>query len=209
MIVSKSFTWSAKSRTCPLRRIAEQPRRAALPARIEGRDREAAAAQVVDGLEILFDELGAAVQDDDGAAHRRAVGRPARIAELDAVVGRDRVDDGALRNRIARDFDQTAKRHLSDAIASRPLPGDSCSQIDCLSATSKPRAARQRMIDRTKWPAVCDRRPIGRRRGRWQRPISCLPDVSRDGQMRLRERISPLRALTTRKKLRPCLRART
>ena len=108
-----------------LARVAEEPRRAALPAQIEGRHGEAAPAQVVDGLEIFLDELGAAVQDHDGAAHRRAVRRPARIAQIDAVFRRHSIDDSAFRNRIGRDFDKTGQAAPERCIASRPLPGDS------------------------------------------------------------------------------------
>ena len=100
--------------------VAEQPRRAALPARIEGGHREAAPAQVADRLEIFFDELGAAVQDDDRAAHRRAVGRPARIAQLDAVVRRRRC---RRRRRAGRDCSECRPERPSGTLkAIRGLP---------------------------------------------------------------------------------------
>ena len=51
--------------------VADQPLAAALPAPVEGRDRKAARLEVGDGLEILLDELGPALDE----AHRPALRR--------------------------------------------------------------------------------------------------------------------------------------
>ena len=67
--------------------VAQTPFGPALPAPVERGNGEAAAAQVADGLEVLFDGLAAALHQADGAerlARRRA---PAGIAQPDAVAG--------------------------------------------------------------------------------------------------------------------------
>ena len=69
-----------------LARIRQHALRAALAAPVHGRDGKAAAAQIGDDLEVLFDELGAAAEQADGAAARHARRIPARVAQLGSVV---------------------------------------------------------------------------------------------------------------------------
>src|SRR5262249_60431569 len=70
-----------------LARVAQCALRAALPAPVESRDREAARPQVADGLEIFLDELGAPLKQADRtfASRRRS---PAAVTELESVGGR-------------------------------------------------------------------------------------------------------------------------
>jgi hypothetical protein len=62
--------------------IPDQPVRAALTAQIEGGGAQPSRRQIADGLEIFFDALIAALQQDDGAFFGPAAGRKARIADL-------------------------------------------------------------------------------------------------------------------------------
>src|SRR5580700_3404714 len=90
-----------------LARIAQPPRRMALPAPVDHGDREAAIAQVPHRLEIFLDLLAAAGEDADRALApgRR---RPARETQFGAVGGLDGAGDDVFRNRIGGNRD---KRH--------------------------------------------------------------------------------------------------
>jgi hypothetical protein len=68
-------------------RIGEQTCAAALAAPVEGRDREAASAQLADHLDIFFDELGLAAEHNADAARRRSVEHGG--AQARAVFGED------------------------------------------------------------------------------------------------------------------------
>ena len=87
-----------------LHAVAQPPLRAALPAPVEGGDREAAAAQIADRLEIFLDVLAAALQQADGAERLARRRPPAGMAQPHAVAGQRLADDSAGRNRIAVDF---------------------------------------------------------------------------------------------------------
>ena len=104
MKVSRSISYSEKSRDIPLALVAQPMLRQALPAPVHGGDGEAALARVVDHLEVFLDELGAAVEQAQRAlaSGRR---REARKAKLDPVGGPDGSGDRALRDRIRRDRD--------------------------------------------------------------------------------------------------------
>ena len=88
-----------------LARIAQAPRRMALPAPVDHRHRETAIAQVAHRLEIFFDLLAAAGEDADRAL---AVGRrrPARKAQFRAVRRLDGAGDDVLRNGIGGNRDE-------------------------------------------------------------------------------------------------------
>ena len=152
-----------------------------------------------DRLEILLDELGAPVQEHDSAAHRRAIGRKPRIAELDAVVGGQCIDHRALRNRIARDFDETGqagpKRLWPPGRRRRETRAP---EIKCPRSASKSRGDGDL---KGKGRRSRDRRPYRAPEGALAAPDTSRSDDVRpsSGQMRLRERISPVRALTIRK----------
>ena len=77
----------------------------ALAAPVERRHREAARAQLAHRLEILLDELGAALEHADRAF---AAGRrmPARKAQVDAVARLERARDDVLGHRIGRNGDE-------------------------------------------------------------------------------------------------------
>ncbi len=87
-----------------LHRVAQASLGAALSAPVEGRHREAAAAQVADRLEVLLDGFAAPLHQADGAQRLARRRPPARIAQPHAVGGQDAADRGAGRNRIAVDF---------------------------------------------------------------------------------------------------------
>ena len=96
-----------------LARILQLPRRPALAAPIERRDREAAIEQLSDRLEILLNEFGAAQEQRDRASHppRR---RPARSAQSQTVDRAQRFDDRAGRNGIIGRDDERHEAALSE-----------------------------------------------------------------------------------------------
>ena len=79
--------------------VAKRALRQSLPAPVQDGDRKAAAAQIADRLEILFDPFGAARKNADraAAAGRR---RKARKADPHAVRGLEHAAHGAFGNRI-------------------------------------------------------------------------------------------------------------
>ena len=84
-----------------LARIGEFALRTALAAPVQRDDLESARQQVVDGLEIFFDEFGASLKQRDRRA-RRAGRRKARHAQRHIVHGVERVNPRAGRNGISR-----------------------------------------------------------------------------------------------------------
>jgi hypothetical protein len=80
-------------------RIAERAFGAALPAPVDGGDGKAARPQFAHGLEIFFDEFGAAREQ----AHRSLAARrrmPARKADADAVARLEHAGDRVFGHRI-------------------------------------------------------------------------------------------------------------
>ncbi len=93
-------------RTWPLRPLGKRAARQALAAPVEGDDGKAAPAQLGDGLEILLDELGPALEDADRAAVAPRRRPPARGAQRHAVLGLDRHHVRAARDRVVRGLDE-------------------------------------------------------------------------------------------------------
>ncbi len=86
-------------------RIGERAVGQTLPAPVEGRDREAARAQIAHGLEIFFDVFGAALQHDHGAlAARRRF--PAAKAQRYPVRGLDGAGQPVVGHRIGGNGDE-------------------------------------------------------------------------------------------------------
>src|SRR5205823_3098872 len=70
--------------------IREQAVGEALAAPVECPDVVAAGGEVGVGVDVLLDELGAALEEDDGASRRGvALGRPVSVADLLAVARRE------------------------------------------------------------------------------------------------------------------------
>ncbi len=104
-----------------LARIAQRALRPALPAPVDRRDREAARAQVAHGLEVFFDELGASLEQADGAL---APGRrlPAGEAKLDPVAGLERAGRPPLRAPDWREYRPGSCRMNWEPMRGGPTP---------------------------------------------------------------------------------------
>ena len=81
-------------------RIVDLSLRLALATPVEGDDGEAPPAQVGDGLVVLLDEFGPALEEADGSLHQAGGRAPMGGAQLDAVVGAHRLEGTARRNGI-------------------------------------------------------------------------------------------------------------
>ena len=86
--------------------IGQHAARAALAAPVHGGDAEAAPAQVGHHLEVLLDELAAALEQADGAALGTARRLPAREAQLELAGAVEISSGGAARHRILGKRDQ-------------------------------------------------------------------------------------------------------
>ena len=99
--------------------VGERALREALPAPVEGHDRETARAQIAHRLEIFFNVFGAALQDDDGApAARRRL--PAAKAQSHPVRGLEDAGQPVIGHRIGgnRDeFHDAANKPLDEGYA--------------------------------------------------------------------------------------------
>ncbi len=87
----------------PLARIGEGPVRSALTSPVEGHDGETAPSQLGDDLEILLDELRAALHEHDGAARTARRRPPARHAQMEAACALDPREDGLRWRRRGRE----------------------------------------------------------------------------------------------------------
>ena len=83
-----------------LERVGERALRAALPAPVERCHGEAAAAQIGDHLEILFDVLATALEQAHRATPGAAGRAPDRIAQRRLVEAGKFADAGAARHRV-------------------------------------------------------------------------------------------------------------
>src|SRR5262249_39405645 len=98
-----------------LAKVAQHVLGEALPAPIQGRDRKAAQARLLDNLEILFDELGPTIEQAERALAARRRRKPGE-AQCKPVRGLDGSGDRALRDRVRRDRDE---RHAEPSAAAR------------------------------------------------------------------------------------------